>query len=151
MFLSSGLNSSSPVVHSGVVYITNEASKMYAFTADSNGTLLAGYPTALPVDTHGITDVRQQNICGASSPAIAAVGEDTCLLVGCDDGRFYALDADDLTELVAGGYYDGGIQYPSFICSSPAIAYNVDQDHNRWVFITTRSDGGKLYAFKTER
>jgi outer membrane protein assembly factor BamB len=278
---------SSPVVYNGVVYITNEASKVYAYTADSNGTLVAGYPIVLPIDTHGITNVNQQNICGASSPAIATVGSNTYLLVGCDDGyvyrielcyrsiaalnmggcvesspsvsgnyayigvsiyggqdlqritiedsttgdlehsgfwklgeesrataslaydfayngvdtgyifyrvhdpdtdppkgylpqfadadnyfvgsaghttggivytgndngRFYALDAADLHSLVnqqdGEGYYD--TESPGFICSSPAIGYNVDANHNRWVFITTRADGGKLYAFKTTR
>ncbi len=273
---------SSPVVYNGVVYITNEASKVYAFTADSNGTLIANYPIVLPIDTHGITDGNQQNICGASSPAIATVGENTYLLVGSDDGylyriklsdrsiaelnmggcvesspavsgnnayigvtvfngndvrrvtiepleeiaswslgeesratcsleydfayngvdtgrifykldayqtgwsadflakfelpnwddhfvgsaahtaggivytgnddgHFYALAATDLAEIVPDGYYDTGIQYQDFVCSSPAIGYNVDANHNRWVFVTTRSDGGKLYAFKTVR
>ncbi len=76
--------------------------------------------------------------------------------VGNDNGRFYALDADDLGPLFAqpgddDGYYDGGIQNSGFICSSPAIGYRVDEDNNRWVFITTRSDGGKLYAFKISR
>jgi len=37
------------------------------------------------------------------------------------------------------------------ICSSPAIAYNVDQAGNRWVYVTTREAGGRLLAFKTER
>jgi hypothetical protein len=40
---------------------------------------------------------------------------------------------------------------PGFVCSSPAIGYNIDENHDRWVFITTRSDGGKLYGFRTER
>ena len=70
---------------------------------------------------------------------------------GNDNGRFYALDAGDLHTLVPDGYYDDTIQNQGFICSSPAIGYNVDAYHNRWVFITTRSDGGKLYAFKTNR
>jgi hypothetical protein len=276
-------------VHNGVVYITNEASKVYAFTADDNGALVAGYPVVLPIDQSGHGDGgngvtgAQQNICGASSPAIAIVGANTYLLVGCDDGyvyriklsdrtiaelnmggcvesspsvsgnyayigvtiyrgqdlqritiepfetagswwlgeesrataslaydyayngvdtghvfykvdardpaegvlasfalrpppyyqdyfvgsaahttggivytgnddgKFYALNADDLTSIVPGGFYDGTIQNPDFICSSPAIGYNVDGNNNRWVFVTTRSDGGKLYAFKTER
>ncbi|MBI2842162.1 MAG: PQQ-binding-like beta-propeller repeat protein, partial [Armatimonadetes bacterium] len=285
---------SSPIVHDGVVYITNEASKVYAFTADNTGTLIAGYPIVLPIDTHGITDVNQQKICGASSPAIATVSSVDYLLVGCDDGylyrlrlsdrtlselnmggcvesspsisgnnayvgvsywngpnlrrvtiepfeevatwylgeesratpsleydflyngidtgnvfykvdanalgssgdylakfevthwvytphyfvgsaahttggiiytgndsgRFYALDAHDLHSVFSqeenpygrlDGYYDVNIAARSYICSSPAIAYNVDANHNRWVFITTRSDGGKLYAFKIVR
>ncbi len=73
---------SSPVVYDGVVYITNEASKLYAFEADDDGDLVSGYPISLPIDEsghgdygYGVTDVREQNICGASSPAIAAVGE----------------------------------------------------------------------------
>ncbi len=282
---------SSPVVHNGAVYITNEASKVYAFTADNNGTLVTGYPIVLPIDTqghgdggNGVTDVRQQNITGASSPAIATVGPTTYLLVGCDDGyiyrinlsdrtcsalnmggcvesspavsgnyayigvsiyggrdakrvsiepfeivaswllgeesratisleydfayngvdtghkfykldanvtgddhdwliafvlrsypyfdyfvgsaahttggivytgnddgHFYALDANRLSAIVSGGYYDDTIQSPGFISSSPAIGYNIDSNHDMWVFITTKSDGGKLNAFKTVR
>lgn len=272
---------SSPVVYDGVVYITNEASKVYAFTADANGTPVSGYPVELPIASHGITDVSQQNITGASSPSIAVVGPNTYLMVGCDDGclyriklsdrtraeialggciesspaisgnnayvgvsiwhgrnlqritveplarvaswnlveesratpslmynfvydgvdtgtvfhrvdaaalgddltsgpgnnffggdyfvgsaahttggiiytgndsgRFFALDAGSMTELVAGGYYDDTVSSTGFICSSPAIAYNVDSNHNRWVFVTTRSDGGRLYAFKSVR
>lgn len=285
---------SSPVVHNGVVYITNEASKVYAFAADSNGTLVTGYPIVLPIDQSGhgdggsgVTDVRQQNICGASSPAIATVGSNTYLLVGCDDGylyriklsdrtlamldvggcvesspsvsaagdyayigvsiwmgndlqrvtvdplehalhwqlgeesrataslaydyayngvdtgqvfyrvhdpatdqlkeylpqfpatggdlyhkdyfvgsaahttgevvytgndngTFYALNAGDLSQITADTtYLNSGMI--SMICSSPAIGYNVDASHNRWVFVTTRADGGKLEAFKTTR
>lgn len=73
------------------------------------------------------------------------------IYTGNDNGRFYALDANDLNAIVSGGYYDDTIQDPGFICSSPVIGYNVDANHNRWVFITTRADGGKLYAFKTIR
>ncbi|MEN6584073.1 MAG: PQQ-binding-like beta-propeller repeat protein [Armatimonadota bacterium] len=302
---------SSPIVHNGVVYITNEASKVYAFTADVNGTPI-GNPIVLPIEQsghgdygNGVTDVDQQNICGASSPAIATVGSNTYLLVGCDDGwlyrlainadgslvspgsgdqlfmggcvesspsvsgnyayvgvsvfygknirrvqiepfeevtswqvgddsgqetracvslaydfayagvdtgheffkldanatgeyldqlavfshkfifsmpgsptpptitnffvgsaahttggivytgndngHFYALNADDLTPIILDGYYDNTIQTPGHICSSPAITYNTGVDNSRWVFITTRADGGKLYAFKTSR
>ena len=56
-----------------------------------------------------------------------------------------------IMEVIPGGYYDATIQQPGFICSSPALGYNVDAAHNRWVYITTRSDGGKLYAFTTTR
>ncbi|MHB1459394.1 MAG: hypothetical protein ACYC0V_20985, partial [Armatimonadota bacterium] len=278
----------SPVVYNNVVYITNEASKVYAFTADNTGAQVFA-PISLPIDDsqrsafRRVTDVNRQNICGASSPAIGVVGSETYLLLGSDDGyvyriklsdlslsaidvhgcveaspsisgnnayvgvsiyngqdvcrlsiepfaeianwklgeesratvslaydfayngvdtghsffkldtnasgnnniwlrefalrsdhpdyfvgsaahttggivytgnddgKFYALNSADLSSLVSGGYYDGSIQTPGFICSSPAIGYNVDSQHNRWVFITTRADGGKLYAFKTVR
>lgn len=70
---------------------------------------------------------------------------------GNDNGYFYAPDANSLQEIVPGGYYDNTISQPGFICSSPAIGYNVDANHSRWVFITTRGDGGKLYAFKSFR
>ena len=73
------------------------------------------------------------------------------MYTGNDNGHFYALAASDLSAIVPDGYYDTNIQEPGFICSSPAIGYNVDANHNRWVFITTRADGGKLYAFKSFR
>ncbi len=73
------------------------------------------------------------------------------IYTGNDNGHLYALDANDLHSIVSGGYYDETIQDSGFICSSPAISYNVDTSHNRWVFITTRADGGKLYGFKTVR
>ncbi len=69
---------------------------------------------------------------------------------GNDNSRFYVLDANTLAAIVPGGYFDSAIGY-GFICSSPAIGYNVDAAHNRWVFITTRAGDGKLYAFKTNR
>jgi len=63
---------------------------------------------------------------------------------GNDNGMFYALKAYDLSLIVADStYLDSGI-----ICSSPAIGYNVDTNQNRWVFVTTRADGGKLEAFQ---
>lgn len=39
------------------------------------------------------------------------------------------------------------------IRSSPAIAYIADSSGSldRWVFITTEAEGGKLLAFKTDR
>ncbi|MBI2843605.1 MAG: PQQ-binding-like beta-propeller repeat protein [Armatimonadetes bacterium] len=286
---------SSPVVHNGVVYITNEASKVYAFSADANGTRIWSdepneahdyLPIILPIDEsghgndgNGVTGL-QQKICGTSSPAIATVGENTYLLVGCDDGyiyriklsdrsvagidvdacvessptvvgneayvgasRYHGINAyrlsiepfeileaqevsylgsaeeirgtmasgfgrlyvgmdtgitfhellpdsleDDDDEFVATNYFVGsaalasnglayvgnddgklyalnthningilsqeaaytGYQNSGFICSSPAISYNVT-GNDRWVFVTTRADGGKLLAFRTDR
>lgn len=86
---------SSPVVHDGIVYITNEASKVYAFTADATGSIVDGYPMSLPIGDHGVTDVNQQNICGASSPAVATVQNVDYLLFGCDDGWLYRLRLSD--------------------------------------------------------
>lgn len=39
----------------------------------------------------------------------------------------------------------------SIICSSPAIVYNLDTNHNRWVYVTNRGGNGYLLAFKTAR
>ena len=73
--------------------------------------------------------------------------------VGNDDGTFRVLSTENLSQVVA---YNAGT---GFICSSPAIAYNVDANHNRWVYVTTRAEPGtepgiphgKMLAFKTVR
>lgn len=62
--------------------------------------------------------------------------------VGNDDGVLRALSMVDLTQ---SAYYDPG--EGSLICSTPAIAHNVDSSHNRWVYVLSRIDGGKLLAF----
>jgi outer membrane protein assembly factor BamB len=100
---------SSPVVYDKVVYITNEASKIYAFNADLEdpgfGDMLPGYPVELPILAHGISAYRR-NITGASSPAIAPnVNGHDYLLVGCDDGYIYRMDLADrsLAEIDLGG------------------------------------------------
>jgi parallel beta-helix repeat protein/predicted outer membrane repeat protein len=69
--------------------------------------------------------------------------------VGNDDGRLYVRRGADVSPPgVATATPTGG-----FIRSSPAIAYIPDQngDLDRWVFVTSRGDGGRLYAFKTDR
>jgi outer membrane protein assembly factor BamB len=69
------------------------------------------------------------------------------LYVGNDNGILYMLSTSDLSEVFSyDDYYDPN--FDSKMCSSPAVSYNVDQAHNRWVFITTRADGGRLLAFK---
>ncbi len=37
---------------------------------------------------------------------------------------------------------------PGFVCSSPAISFNVDDAHNMWVFVTSQLNAGRLWAFR---
>ncbi|OFX16218.1 MAG: hypothetical protein A2Z18_02735 [Armatimonadetes bacterium RBG_16_58_9] len=84
----------------------------------------------------------------AGSPAVTTGG---LVYVGNDNSKLYQLSANDLSKITSYETGTGGDDY--HISSSPAIGYNVDDNHNRWVFITRRGpDGdGKLYAFKTVR
>jgi outer membrane protein assembly factor BamB len=72
-----------------------------------------------------------------SAPGIVYVGD--------DDQRLYARDATDVSQAKATTSRTGG-----YIRSTPAIAYINDSNDKlyRWVFITTRANGGKLLAFK---
>ena len=66
------------------------------------------------------------------------------IYIGNDCGIFGCIWQRDMSE--AGEYNTGGI-----VCSSPAIGYNVDTAHNRWVYVTTRNGNGQLLAFKITR
>mgnify|MGYP001585775516 CR=1 FL=1 len=79
----------------------------------------------------------------------SAVTTGGLVYVGNDTSKFYALSANDLSKITS--YTTGADASYYFISSSPAIGYNVDDDHNRWVFVTRRgpTGNGKLYAFKT--
>jgi len=77
----------------------------------------------------------------------AALAQNRTAYVGNDNGRVYALSATDLSQLTT-YTADAG---RGFICSGPAVAYNVDVQHNRWVYVVSRAYGGKLLAFKTAR
>ena len=72
----------------------------------------------------------------------AAVTTANLLYSGNDDGYFYVLPTSDLTYPIA-DYYTGGI-----ISSTPAIIYAAE-DGARWVYITSRANGGTLIAFRT--
>ena len=74
----------------------------------------------------------------------AALTTGGIVYVGNDNGKVYALSALDMTK-------DASYTTSGIVCSSPAIAYNVDTDHNRWVYVTTREANGRLLAFRTIR
>ncbi|OFX14565.1 MAG: hypothetical protein A2Z18_00570 [Armatimonadetes bacterium RBG_16_58_9] len=79
----------------------------------------------------------------------AAVSTGGIVYVGNDDGNFYALSASNLEEIATFDDYEDPWGFTNKFCSSPAIAFNVDASHNRWVYVTTRADHGRLLAFKT--
>jgi len=78
-------------------------------------------------------------------------------VVGNDNGMLYALDKDDVTLLA--DYNTASVKYRTngYVCSSPAISYAVDAQHNRWMFVTSRGDNnrgdgkGTILAFKQIR
>jgi hypothetical protein len=68
--------------------------------------------------------------------------------VGNQLGWVYALDAAGVSQITA---TTASMTKP--IRSTPAIAYIADDQGNldRWVFISARTGGGRLLAFKTDR
>jgi parallel beta-helix repeat protein len=87
----------------------------------------------------------------------AALVSGGAAVVGNDNGNVYILDSDRIA------YYPDYFSYwlatigqqtigerstGEFVCSSPAVSYNVDTEHNMWVFVTSRQNGGRLWAFK---
>ena len=73
--------------------------------------------------------------------------------MGNDNHAFYPiwLETFDLKADPQFGYNAEGI-----VCSSPAISYSADAQHNRWIYVVSRKalleyPAGTLLAFKTQR
>ena len=113
----------SPVVRGDVVYVGNEAAKVYAFNA-ADGTAKPGWasPVVLPIDHGGagILQVDVQNVTGVSSPAIATVGSTDYLIVGCDDGYIYRITLNTLNQAAA----LSGVNLVYCVESSPTVVGN---------------------------
>ena len=93
----------SPVVHNGIVYVGNEAGKMYAFDLTS-GDPVDGYPVVIPqadlnhiVTSNGVyADV---NMVGCSSAAVATTALGDYLIFGCDNEYLYSINLSGTPEL----------------------------------------------------
>jgi len=77
------------------------------------------------------------------SAALSAAG---VAYVGNDNGCLYALSTTDLSVITS-----YAPELVDVVCSSPAIAYNVDAGRPRWVYVVSRAGGGTLWAFQTTR
>ena len=58
----------------------------------------------------------------------------------------YSVSWNDTRQLVAADQY--GTLGNGFICSSPAIGYNVDGERSRWIYVVSREGTGTLYAYQ---
>ncbi len=139
-------------MHGGVVYIGNEAAKVYAFSADEDGTRVWSdepgeqhdHPAVeLPIADHLYNQppsLQTENMTGTSSPAVATVDDADYLLLGCDDGYIYriTLGSSDPQSTLAGADLGYCVE------SSPTV---VESD----VYIgVSHYDGNQVYRLSVE-
>ena len=96
----------------GLVFVGNEAGKLYAWDVEDGSLFEQGFPVELDLTGYSLA---RQNLTGISSPAVTPVEGDDYLVFGCDNGRLYRLNL--RTHRLEEGY----VQLGSCIESSPAI------------------------------